>query len=70
MTAIRRKTDTGALIESFLDEHEDDISPNLWNLLEGLAEQIDDNTKELEDRLEELESEVEGLEEKINELEG
>lgn len=63
MAATRRKTDIGGLVESFLDEHEDDLSANLWNALEDLAEEIDNQAKALEKEIEDLEEGIEELEE-------
>ena len=63
MTATRRKTAIGELVENFLDENEHDISANLWNLLEDLAAEVDSQAKELEERIEELEEGIEELKE-------
>ena len=53
--SISRKTDIGSRIEGFLDSNSDYISPQLWEDLEALAEEIDGMAEELEQRIYQLE---------------
>jgi hypothetical protein len=54
--ATARKTDIGGLVESFLDEFSDSISPSLWDELESLAADVDEAVLELEKQIDKLEA--------------
>jgi peptidoglycan hydrolase CwlO-like protein len=68
-TAKSRKTDIGTLLESFLDENERDISANMFDDLEYVAEEIDDAAQELHSEIDDLKEEIDELKNQIKELE-
>ncbi|WP_026582149.1 hypothetical protein [Bacillus sp. J33] len=59
MPAKMRKSEIAGLIEAFLDDNEDDLSPNMFVALEEVADEIDDRVQELEEKIEELEAKME-----------
>lgn len=67
MASNARNTDIGKLLEKFLDDNEQDLSPNMFNALEEVAEEVDsmvgDLLVEIEERKEELEEIRKELEE-------
>jgi polyhydroxyalkanoate synthesis regulator phasin len=69
MAAKSRKTDVASLLESYLDEHEDELSPNMFSGLDDLAEEIDDAAEELHEEIDDLKEEVADLKNQIKELE-
>ncbi|MEA1855617.1 hypothetical protein U9M49_21375 [Cytobacillus sp. OWB-43] len=69
MSSILRETDIAKLVESFLDDNEDDLSPNMFNALEEVAEEIDSQVTDLLDQIDELEVRVKELEEELEEIE-
>ena len=68
MASNARNTDIGKLLEKFLDDNEQDLSPNMFNALEEVAEEVDsmvdDLLVEIEERKEELDEIRKELEEK------
>ena len=69
LTAAARYTEAATLLEHYLDNNAEDISPNLFENLNDLAgdiETIEDNYKR---EIDELEEEKKGLEERVAELE-
>lgn len=69
MSSILRETDIAKLVESFLDDNEEDLSPNMFNALEEVAEEIDSQVSDLLDQIDELEVRVKELEEELEEIE-
>lgn len=74
--AIGRQTDAGALLENFMDEKTDDLSTNVFDGLEAVAESIDDvvnkilgNLQDAQEDLNEFKAENTELKERIEELE-
>lgn len=74
--SIGRQTDVAAVLESFLDEETDNLSTNLFDGLEEVAETIDKMVNEILGSLqdtqaenEDFKAEIERLEAKIEELE-
>jgi len=74
--SIGRETEVASLIESFIDEHKEDLSLTMINALEGLAGEVDTQVQQLlADKLslgnyiDELTGQVEILESKVEELE-
>ena len=74
--AVSRQTDAASELESFLDDESGNISKNLFDGLEEVAEAIDGIAIDLQEYLDELEnekeefvSEIERLESRIDELE-
>lgn len=63
--ATRRDTDTGSIVENFIDAYTtDDFSDGYGSLidqLESLAKDVDDSATNLESRIEELEEEIRTL---------
>lgn len=64
-----RSTDIATLLENFLDNNADDLSPNMFNELDSLAEEIDEKAEELEEQISDLQSDVEELTNRMNESE-
>ncbi|MDP4087620.1 MAG: hypothetical protein Q8934_23945 [Bacillota bacterium] len=56
-SSISRKTAIGSAVENFLDSNSENISPQLWEDLESLAEEVDELASDLEQRISELEDE-------------
>lgn len=67
MASNARNTDIGKLLEKFLDDNEQDLSPNMFSALEEVAEEVDsmvdDLLVEIEERKEELDEIRKELEE-------
>lgn len=68
MPAKARNTIIAGLIESFLDDNEDNLPPAMFVELEDLAGRIDDEVDKLEDCINDLKSDVENLEVELEEL--
>lgn len=58
-----------SLLEYFLDEHQNELSPDMFHALDSLAGEIDKEVDYLETQLADLEKNKEGYEEQISELE-
>jgi len=69
MSSKSRKTQIASLIETFLDDNENDLSPNMFGAIEGVAEEIDSQVGDLLEEIEELKDAVKELEEKLEEIE-
>jgi hypothetical protein len=54
-----RKTEIGSMIESFMDDNTDHISPTMWDLLDQLGKEIDNAVEELEKHIDDLNSQIE-----------
>ncbi|PGU35173.1 hypothetical protein [Bacillus thuringiensis] len=71
-SAQSRKTDAGSLVESFIDDNKEDLSINMIEALEKLAEEIDDQVEdelsEKDYRIGNLENEVKDLREELEEV--
>jgi len=67
--AISRQTNAASELESWMDEVSDDLSANLFDGLEKVAESIDDMVGVLNESLDDAEDEVESLREDIRTLE-
>jgi len=72
--AQTRSTNIGGFIESFIDDNREKLSPELFGMLEDLAENVDNHAEELErenadlqERVNELVEENEILEKKLEE---
>ncbi|MED1287324.1 hypothetical protein [Bacillus mycoides] len=70
-SATSRDTAAGSLVESFIDYNKDDLSINMIEALEKLAEeiddQVDDELSEKQDQIDSLTSEIEDLKEELEE---
>ncbi|TDT83136.1 hypothetical protein DEU41_0577 [Bacillus sp. AG1163] len=69
MPASSRKTDIASLLEGFLDDNEDNLSPNMFRELNELAGDIDESVSELQEEIEDLKQEKEELTETVKQLE-
>lgn len=74
--ATGRETDIAKMLESFIEENQHDITPNMFESLNDLAGDIDSEVEALEnelseakDTVEKLEGEKESLEDRIDDLE-
>lgn len=71
-SAQSRSTDVGSLVESFIDYNKEDLSINMIEALEKLAEEIDDHVEnelsEKQDQIDSLTSEIEDLKEELEEV--
>ncbi|QWH63944.1 hypothetical protein EXW39_27990 (plasmid) [Bacillus mycoides] len=71
-SAQSRNTDAASLVESFIDYNKEDLSINMIEALEKLAEEIDDHVEnelsEKQDQIDSLTSEVEDLKEELEEV--
>lgn len=56
--APTRRTEVGNLIESFMDDNTDQLSPELWDKLDVLGREIDDMVEALEEHINELNSQI------------
>jgi predicted nuclease with TOPRIM domain len=72
--AQTRSTNIGGFIESFIDDNREKLSPELFGMLEDLAENVNNHAEELErenadlqERVNELVEENEILEKKLEE---
>lgn len=72
--AQSRSTNIGGFIESFIDDNREKLSAELFDLLEELAENVDNHAEELEkdrddlqERLNELVADNEKLEKQLEE---
>jgi hypothetical protein len=61
MPASVRKTDIASILESFLDENEEDLSPRMFTDLNDIAGEIDDAAHELHSQIDDLVNENEDL---------
>ncbi|MBH0346371.1 hypothetical protein BK731_16840 [Bacillus thuringiensis serovar muju] len=70
--ATSRKTAAGSLVESFIDNNQEDLSLNMINELEKLGEEIDElveqELNERQDQIDSLTSEVEQLTDELEEI--
>lgn len=70
--ATSRKTAAGSLVESFIDNNQEDLSLNMINELEKLGEEIDELVEqeliEKQEQIDSLTTEKEDLEEELEEL--
>lgn len=55
--------------ENFLDDNEEKLSPELWDMLHELCDELDRKAKELEENLEEANNDIDALNDRITELE-
>lgn len=69
-SSSNRTSEVGQLIESFIDDNKGDFSMTQIDMLEGLAEQVDDLGKEQEQTLTDKQNIIEEQAGKIEELEG
>ncbi len=69
MSSKVRKWEIASLLEEFLDRYEDDLSPNVFKLLEELGDEIEEKEEELDDLIMQLNDEIDGLNGNIKELE-
>lgn len=67
MASNARNTDIGKLLEKFLDDNEQDLSPNMFNALEDVAEEVDDMVYDLLVEIEERKEELEEIRKKLEE---
>ncbi|KLA35483.1 hypothetical protein [Bacillus cereus] len=71
-SATSRDTAAGSLVESFIDYNKEDLSINMIEALEKLAEeiddQVDDELSEKQDQIDSLTSEIEDLKEELEEV--
>lgn len=67
MGAKIRRTEIGSLLENFLDDNEDDLSPNMFNALEDVAAEVDDLASDLLVEIEERKEELEELKAEMEE---
>jgi chromosome segregation ATPase len=65
----RYSGEIGDLLESFLDNNVDDISPNMIQELESLGDEIETAEENYNAKISELESELSEAKQKIEELE-
>lgn len=65
MASKSRNTENASLIEMFLDENENDLSPNMFAALEDVAEEIDSRVRNLFEEIEELNDTIEELNEEL-----
>lgn len=64
MPASVRKTDIASILESFLDENEEDLSPRMFTDLNDIAGEIDDAAEKLHSQIDDLVNENEDLKNK------
>lgn len=69
-SAESRKTEIGKLVEGFIDKNLEDLSPVMYQLLEELAREVDEEVNELEDKLAESENDYADLNDRYDELRG
>jgi uncharacterized protein YceH (UPF0502 family) len=67
--ATSRQNEIASLVEQFLDNNEEHISPYMFGLLDDLAAEIDNLEAVKENEKSELESRIEDLENELEELE-
>lgn len=65
MASKSRNTEIASLIEMFLDENENDLSPNMFAALEDVAEEINSRVRNLFEEIEELNDTIEELNEEL-----
>jgi hypothetical protein len=53
-----RKTEVGTLIESFMDDNHENLSPELWEKLDALGKEVDEMVEALEGHIDELNSQI------------
>ena len=68
-SAKGRDTEIANILEYFLDEHKDEISPDMFRQLDSLAGEIDAKAENLETEIKELHEENNELNKRISELE-
>lgn len=69
MASQARMTKVGSELESFLDDYEEDISPNIFRKLEELGDVLDDIEKDFVEKIDELKDEVDTLKDELLEKE-
>ena len=60
--------DISKLIENFLDDYESDLSPNMFNAIEDLTDDIERIEENYNHEISELKEEKQGLEKELEEL--
>jgi hypothetical protein len=54
-----RKTEIGSMIEAFMDDNSEHLSPYMWEELEVLGDKIDKAVLELENHIDDLNAQIE-----------